>query len=75
MPRLIITDAARAAIQAAALPHERLAEDTAVHLPNGNWYIPLQQSTIDRLLSKKLEGETISETIIRICSLATAGLQ
>lgn len=42
---------------------------------DGTFDIPLQWTTIERLRSVQLEDESLSDTILRICTTAKAGLQ
>jgi hypothetical protein len=50
---------------------------TGRRLPNGNWQTPINAETWQRLQKVRLQGETISDCIIRvmIISLHKRGLQ
>lgn len=65
MQKVEITAAARQAIMSRSTRH---FVETGERLPNGNWIIPLQQSTLDSLHANAHKEETLSDTIIRICS-------
>ncbi len=41
--------------------------------PDGSWAVPLSQDVIDRLKDWVWEGETLSETIIRVCRAVAGG--
>ena len=40
--------------------------ETARRLPNGNWQIPIDEETWQRLQKMQLRGESISECIVRV---------
>lgn len=65
MPQLRITNEAHE-----ALLRESEQPDTAPgqRLANGDWQIPLNWETIARLRNNRLEGESLSDVIVRILS-------
>lgn len=65
MPIITITAQAKRAISRAAI---NAFSSTGAQLPSGDWEIPLEETTLDRLRQAQFTGETISETIIRIAS-------
>ncbi len=62
MHQVEITSEAYNCLRAWAKPALRKG---APELPNGNRMISLQESTVEHLQHKALEGETFSDTIIR----------
>ncbi|MGY3606651.1 MULTISPECIES: hypothetical protein [unclassified Bradyrhizobium] len=71
MPNIEITEECRALIESAVEP------PTGRRLPNGNWVIPVNEATWERLQQARRQGETISDCIIRlmIVTLHKYGLQ
>jgi hypothetical protein len=71
MQHIEITEECRALIASAVGP------PTAQRLPNGNWQVPVNEITWERLQQLRLRGETISDCIIRvmIITLHKRGLQ
>jgi hypothetical protein len=61
MPDIEISEECRALI---AVEFE-MAEP-ARRLPNGNWQIPIDEKTWQRLQKLRLDGESISDCIIRV---------
>jgi len=65
MPNITVTKQCHDLIQAnARLPFK----DTATRLPSGNFSIPLNQNTYERILEQKFNGESLSDALIRILS-------
>lgn len=64
MPNVIITNDAAAAIRAAA---QGSFHNDGHRLQNGSWVIPLGEDTLEALQGVQFPGETLSDTIIRIC--------
>ena len=62
MPDIEISEECRVLIEGAAEP----LQQTARRLPNGNWRIPINEVTWERLQQLRRQGETISDCIIRI---------
>jgi hypothetical protein len=71
MQHIEITEECRALIASALEP------PTAQRLPNGNWKVPINEITWERLQQLRRRGETISDCIIRvmIITLHKNGLQ
>jgi hypothetical protein len=71
MQHIEITEECRALIASALEP------PTARRLPNGNWQIPVNEITWERLQQLRRRGESISDCIIRvmIVTLHKRGLQ
>jgi hypothetical protein len=71
MLHIEITEECRALIESAVEP------PTGRRLPNGNWQIPVNEVTWERLQQLRKPGETISDCIIRvmIVALHKQGLQ
>lgn len=64
MPKINITAEAEQVIRAnAELPFK----STGTQRPDGTWDIPLADNTLERLRAAQLAGESISDTIIRVC--------
>ena len=61
MPDIEISEECRVLIQGAAEPLQ-----TARRLPSGNWQIPIDAETWQRLDKLRRQGESISDCIIRI---------
>jgi len=61
MPDIEITDECRALIAT-----EFSVDETAQRLKNGNWRIPIDAETWQRLQKIRLRGESISDCIIRV---------
>ena len=61
MPDIEISEECRVLIEGAAEPLQ-----TARPLPNGNWQIPIDAETWQRLDKLRRQGESISDCIIRI---------
>jgi hypothetical protein len=61
MPHIEITDECRALI-AAEFPFD----ETMRRLPNGNWQMPIDAGTWQRLQKVRLHGESMSDCIIRV---------
>jgi hypothetical protein len=61
MPNIEITEECRALI-AAEFP----VEQTGQRLPNGNWQMPVDMETWTWLQKVRLQGESISDCIIRV---------
>ena len=72
MPVIELTPAACSAVRSAATLSFR---DTSVKLPNGNREVIVQQSTLDRLVEIQFPGETLSDTVQRLCATAGRPLQ
>ncbi len=68
MPMIKITDEAHQAILSKASPN---FIENGHRIDSGEWMIPLQWDTLQRLRSKALEGESLSDTIIRCITLAS----
>lgn len=68
MPKLNLTAEALHAIHQRA---ENPLSSNAIKQPNGTWDVPFEADTIIRLQEEMLDGETISDTVLRVC--ATAG--
>ncbi|MCA1456179.1 hypothetical protein I6F35_23725 [Bradyrhizobium sp. BRP22] len=64
MPVIEITEECRALIESAVEP------PIGRRLPNGNWLIPVNEATWERLQQVRLQEETISECIIRVLIIA-----
>ena len=63
-----ITAEAEAAIRAKAeLPFRNNGE----RLADGTWDIPISITTFEGLIEVQLPGETLSDTIVRICAIST----
>ena len=62
MPDIEISEECRVLIEGAAEP----LQQTARRSPNGNWRIPINEVTWERLQQLRRQGETISDCIIRI---------
>jgi hypothetical protein len=62
MPEIEITDECRVLIEGATEP----LRETARRLPNGNWQIPIDAATRQRLERLRRQGESISDCIIRV---------
>jgi hypothetical protein len=63
MPQVIITDEChQALLKASTLPFLATGKKRA----NGDWQIPLEWCTIERLRRYQLQGESLSDTILRI---------
>jgi hypothetical protein len=60
MQAIEITEECRALIESA------LGPATGRRLPNGNWRIPINEVTWERLQQLRRQGETISDCIIRV---------
>jgi hypothetical protein len=71
MQHIEITEECRALIASTVEP------PAARRLPNGNWQVPVNEVTWERLQQLRLQGETISDCIIRIMiiTLHKHGLQ
>jgi hypothetical protein len=65
MPDIEITEECRALI-AAEFP----LEQTGRPLPNGNWQMPVDAETWERLQKVQRDGESISDCIIRVIVIA-----
>jgi hypothetical protein len=63
-----ISQAAHAAITAHIDPFKEWRPGE--HLPSGDWRIELSEGTLARLKLEQAPGETLSDTIIRICNTA-----
>jgi hypothetical protein len=61
MPNIEITEECRALIAA-----EFHIEQTGQRLPNGNWRMPVDMKTWTWLHKVRLQGESISDCIIRV---------
>ena len=61
MPHIEITEECRALI-AAEFPFD----ETMRRLPSGNWQMPIDAETWQRLQKVRLHGESISDCIIRV---------
>jgi hypothetical protein len=61
MPHIEINEECRALI-AAEFPFEQ----TGRRLPNGNWQMPVNAETWKRLQKVRLQGESMSNCIIRV---------
>jgi hypothetical protein len=66
MPDIEITEECRALIECATEPFRQ----TGRRLPNGNWQIPIDAATRQRLEKLRRQGESISDCIIRIIIIA-----
>ena len=62
MPEIEITDECLALIESSAEPLPRDGR----RLSNGNWRVPIETNTLQRLEKVRLKGETISDCIIRV---------
>ena len=62
MPEIEITEECRVLIEGATEPFRR----TGRRLPNGNWQIPINAATRQRLEKLRRQGESISDCIIRV---------
>ena len=62
MPDIEITEECRVLIEGAAEPFRQ----TGRRLPNGNWQIPIDAATRQRLEKLRRQGESISDCIIRV---------
>jgi hypothetical protein len=71
MPDIEITEECRALIASVTEP------PTGQRLPNGNWLVEIEAATLQWLQGLRLDGESISDCIIRIMiiSLYKHGLQ
>lgn len=65
MPTVTITKQCHDLIRANA---ELAFRNTSTRLPSGNFSIPLSQDVYDRVIKYKLDGESISDSLIRILS-------
>ena len=68
MPIVLLTKEAEAAVRAKADPVRFKSAGT--QLPSGDWLIPLDQDTIEAVEGHRLEGETFSETVVRIMAIS-----
>jgi len=64
MRYITITNEAVEAIRSRA---EHPFKQTGHRLPNGMWSVPFEEDTIDRLEEHLMDGETISDVIVRAC--------
>ena len=62
MPDIEITEECRVLIEGATEPFR----ETGRRLPNGNWQIPIDAATRQRLEKLRRQGESISDCIIRV---------
>jgi hypothetical protein len=62
VPEIEITDECLALIESSAEPLPRDGR----RLSNGNWRVPIETNTLQRLEKVRLKGETISDCIIRV---------
>ena len=62
MPDIEITEECRLLIEGATEPFR----ETGRRLPNGNWQIPIDAATRQRLEKLRRQGESISDCIIRV---------
>jgi hypothetical protein len=67
-----ISPDAHAAVAACA---RREFESEAAQLPDGNWTVPIRPDTMRRLVAHQFPGETIGDTILRVCLTAKHPLQ
>jgi hypothetical protein len=65
MPDIEITEECRALLAA-----ESPLEEIGQRLPNGNWQMPVDAKTWERLQKLRLRGESISDCIIRLIIIA-----
>jgi hypothetical protein len=66
--RIVITDEAMQAVRSLA---EKPFKQTGQRLPDGTWAVNVDDATYRGVAAAAMSGETISDTIIRLC--ATAG--
>jgi hypothetical protein len=66
MPDIEITEECRVLIEGATEPFRQ----TGRRLPNGNWRIPIDGATRQRLEKLRRQGESISDCIIRVIIIA-----
>ena len=62
MPEIEIAEECRVLIEGATEPFRQ----TGRRLPNGNWQIPIDAATRQRLEKLRRQGESISDCIIRV---------
>ena len=62
MPDIEITEECRLLIEGATEPFR----ETGRRLPNGNWQVPIDAATRQRLEKLRRQGESISDCIIRV---------
>lgn len=72
MPIIRISDAVHRAIRAASTAPGGF-EAQGVRRSDGDWDVPITQDTLDRINKYRLEGESISDTILRGATLAASG--
>lgn len=65
MPDVIITNECHQLIRSRSVGGFR---NTGQQMVDGTWMIPLERSTLEAVMSYRLDGETISDTIIRVLS-------
>jgi hypothetical protein len=70
MPRVRITSAAYNAVRQHAEPDMK----PGVRLPSGEWEVILQHNTMDGLRRVAHPGESLSDTIERICATTSKKL-
>jgi hypothetical protein len=68
MTRVVITDDAMRAIRAAAT--HGFAQ-TGVRCAGG-WRVPFHPDTLERIHDHAMPGETVSDVIVRVCSIAAS---
>ena len=73
MPKIHITDEAARAIRGAATAPGGF-QQTGHQRPDGSWDVPVEEDTLDRIQVALLEGETISDCIVRIVATSKGGL-
>ena len=66
MPDIEITEECRVLIEGATEPFRQ----TGRRLPNGNWRIPIDAATRQRLEKLRRQGKSISDCIIRVIIIA-----
>jgi hypothetical protein len=70
--RVMISRQAKEAIASRAQGY--LLTDHCTRQADGTFSVEFQQSTIDRVTELALSGETLSDTIVRICAVSGRGL-
>jgi hypothetical protein len=63
LPQVTLTNEAHELVRSTA---DSSYLETGIQLPGGCWSIPLEQTTIDRVMEHALPGDSISSVIIRI---------
>lgn len=72
MKKIIISAEAKAAISAAR-DLSRDWKETAVPNNDGTWTVPFEDDTLDAMKARQFPGESLSDTIIRLCQFARSG--